>query len=48
MPETSQNFFLTPRGARGARGASIQGGQLGGTVFLNSAFMLYLVIFLET
>ena len=41
------NFFLTPRGARGA---SIQGGTVGGggPVFLNSAFTVFLVIFLET
>ena len=54
MPETSPKKFLTPRGVRGAnkqgaRGASIQGDSWGGGAgFLNSAFMVFLVIFLET
>ena len=42
MPETSQNlpkFFLTPRGARGAAG---------GPFFPKSAFLVFLLIFLQT
>ena len=43
MLETSKNF-LTPRGARGAS----KWEAAGGTVFLKSAFLEFLVIFLQT
>jgi len=44
MLETSQKNFLTPRGARGAS----KQGAAGGPVFLRSAFLVFLVIFLQT
>ena len=47
MPKTSQKIFLTPRGAKGGEYSGGTVGE-GGTVFLNSAFMVFLVIFLET
>ena len=34
--------------SQGGQGGEYSGGTVGGPVFLNSAFMLYLVIFLET
>jgi len=38
---------LTPRGARGDRGTGRIGGT-GGTVFLESTFLAFLVVFLQT
>ena len=44
MPETSQKLFWYPRGT----GGTVNGGPAGGTVFLKSAFLVFLVIFLQT
>ena len=44
MPETTQKIFSTPRGDRGASKRRAAGGP----VFLKSAFLVFLVIFLQT
>ena len=46
MQETSQNNFWLPGGPGGQ--VIWGGGQLGGPVFLKSAFLVFLVIFLQT
>ena len=47
MPKTSQKIFLTSRVAKGGEYSEGTVGE-GGTVFLNSAFMVFLVIFHQT